>query len=237
MRSITKTFSIFGILMLLQLGCGGGNGVGPKDIKRQEDKLRDRLPADWSSYNMGYYDAAIESFTQTLAQADGLEGSEGVKNQVKSEAQSGIGWSFFKKQCLAKSDLAFRQALQLDSRNTDAWVGRSGVAHALQRFSDSIQFAITALEIEPDYDSALRFDGGNRNLSHDNFDSRHVRLLLAESYFQMGRYSALDRPDPNNAAAQLRLIRGKFQFRDPGQLMQAISEEATSLLRESSTGL
>ena len=237
MRSITKIFSIFGILMLLQLGCGGGNGIGPKDVKRQEDKLRDRLPADWSSYNMGYYDAAIESFTQTLAQADGLEGSEGVKNQVKSEAQSGIGWSFFKKQGLAKSDLAFRQALQLDSRNTDAWVGRSGVAHALQRFSDSIQFAITALEIEPDYDSALRFDGGNRNLSHDNFDSRHVRLLLAESYFQMGRYSALDRPDPNNAAAQLRLIRGKFQFRDPGQLMQAISEEATSLLRESSTGL
>ncbi len=237
MRSITKIFSIFGILMLLQLGCGGGNGVGPKDIKRQEDKLRDRLPADWSSYNMGYYDAAIESFTQTLAQADGLEGSEGVKNQVKSEAQSGIGWSFFKKQGLAKSDLAFRQALQLDSRNTDAWVGRSGVAHALQRFSDSIQFAITALEIEPDYDSALRFDGGNRNLSHDNFDSRHVRLLLAESYFQMGRYSALDRPDPNNAAAQLRLIRGKFKFLDPGHLMQAISEEATSLLRESSTGL
>jgi tetratricopeptide (TPR) repeat protein len=225
------------IAVLSHLGCGGGNGLGPTEIKRQEDKLRDRLPTDWSPYNTGNYAAAIDGFTATLEQADILEGSEGVKNQIKSEAQSGIAWSFFKLQDLDKSDLAFRQALQLDSRNVDAWVGRAGVAHALQQFSDSIQFAITALEIDSDYDSGARLDGGGRNLSHDNFDSRHVRLLLAESYFQLGRYSALDRPDPNNASAQLRLIRGQFQFRDPGQLLQNISEEARSLLEESSNSL
>ena len=232
-----KLAALLGVAILLQSGCGGGNGLGPTETKRQEDKLRDRLRADWSLYNTGNYAAAIESFTQTLEQADLLEGSDGVRNQIKSEAQSGIAWSFFKQQDLRKSDLAFRQALQLDSRNADAWVGRAGVAHALQQFSDSIQFAITALDIESDYDSGARLDGGGRDLSHDNFDSRHLRILLAESYFQLGRYSALDRPDPNNASAQLRLLRGQFQFRDPGHLLQNISEEATSLLQESSNSL
>ena len=232
-----KFIALIAVAILLQSGCGGGNGLGPTEIKRQEDKLRDRLPADWSPYNTGNYAAAIDGFTATLEEADLLEGSEGVKNQIKSEAQGGIAWSFFKQQDLAKSDLAFRQALQLDSRNGDAWVGRAGVAHALQQFSDAIQFAITALEIDPDYDSGARLDEDGRNLSHDNFDSRHIRILLAESYFQLGRYSALDRPDPNNASAQLRLIRGQFQFRDPGHLLQNISEEATSLLQESSNRL
>ena len=229
--------ALFAAAILLHSGCGGGNGLGPTETKRQEDKLRDRLPEDWRPYKTGDYAAAIDRFTQTLAQADLLEGSEGAKNQIKSEAHNGIAWSFFKLQDLAKADLAFRQALQLDSRNTDAWVGRAGVSHALQKFSDAIQFAITALEIDPDYDSGARLDAAGRDFSHDNFKARHVRLLLAESYFQLGRYSALDRPDPNNASAQLRLIRGQFQFRDPGHLLQNISEEATSLLQESSNRL
>ena len=80
-----------------------------------------------------------------------------------------------------------------------------------------------------DYNSGLRADAQNRILGHDNFDSRHVRLILAESYFQLGRYSAQDRPDPNNAAAQLRLIRGDFTFVDAGQLLNELGKMSLEL--------
>ena len=63
-----------------------------------------------------------------------------------------------------------------------------------------------------------------------------MRLLLAEAYFQLGRYSAVDRPDPSNAAAQMRLATGEFTFRDPGQLLQEISKLALELVIENNSG-
>ena len=217
---------------LLCSACGGGNGLGPGEARKREDKLKERLPLSWENYQGGNFQGAIEAFTVTLEKADALEGSEAVKNQVKAEAQNGIGWSFFRLQSLEDAASSFKQATQLDRRNADAWVGWAGVVLAQHRYNDAIQYANQALEVDPNYTSALRQDGSGRDLTHDVYDERHVRLVLAESYFQLGRYSAADRPDPNNAAAQLRLVDSSYRFQDPGQLLEAVAQNMATLQAE-----
>jgi tetratricopeptide (TPR) repeat protein len=212
--------------------CGGGNGLGPGEARKREDKVKERLPFSWDHYREGNYQGAVDAFTETLEKADQLEGVDGTKSQIKSEAQNGIGWTFFRMQSLDDSYSAFRQATQLDRRNADAWVGWAGVALAQRRYGEAVQYANQALEIEPDYTTDNRQDERNRDLAHDHYDQRHVRLVLAEAYFQLGRYSAVDRPDPNNATAQVRLIDPSFRFRDPGQLLEGIAQQALFLQDE-----
>ena len=218
---VLQAFASLACLMVL--ACGGGSGLGPGEIEKRENKLKDRLPIDWTEYNSGGYQDAIEQFTATLAQADVLEGIEGVKNQVKSEAHNGIDWAFFQMQNLDDANQAFALATGLDRRNADAWVGWTGVALAQQQYNDVVQYAIQALDADANYASSTRLDDGGRLLGHDRIDERHIRLMLAEAYFQLGRYSAVDRPDPNNAAAQLRLIKNDFRFIDPGNLVENLS--------------
>lgn len=212
------------------IACGGGTGLGPGEIQKREDKLRNRLPIDWTSYNAGDIQGAIDFFTKTLQEADALEGIElGVRNQVKAEAQSGIGWAYIRQQDLTAAAQAFGIATQLDRSNADAWVGWAGVALAARQYADVLQYTNQALEIDPDYNSATRIDASGRVLGHDKLDERHVRLMLAEAYFQLGRYSAIDRPDPNNASAQIFLVDRDYRFRDAGQLLEKISELSLEL--------
>ena len=226
------------VLLLAGLlwGCGGGSGVGPEELLKQEEKLRDRLPVDWENYKNGDYDGAIEFFTSTLDKAESYQGPEAILNEIKSEAHNGIGWAFFRKQDLKAASSAFQQATTLNRRNADAWVGYSGVALARRLFNDAIQYAMQALSADSEYASHNRIDSSERQMGHDNFDTRHVRMVLAESYFQLGRYSAIDRPDPSNASAQLRMIDEDFTFRDPGQLLLEMSRLSIELQAEQGIG-
>lgn len=231
MAGITRRLA-WVVLALAAVGCGGGNGLGPKDLQQQEGKLRDRLPLDWDKYNAGDLSGAISAFSTTLAQADGLEDQPGVQNAVKSEAYDGIGWSYFRQQDLDSASDAFRRATGLDGRNTDAWVGWAGVALAQRRYNDVVQYCLQALENDLQYSSAFRTDQESRRLAHDLVDLRHVRVMLAQAYLQLGRYSAGEKSDPYNAAAQVRLLQGNYRYSDPGQLVRAISELALALKDE-----
>ena len=210
--------------------------MGPEELLKQEEKLRDRLPVDWGNYKNGDYDGAIEFFTTTLENAESYQGPEAILNEIKSEAHNGIGWAFFRKQDLKAASSAFQQATTLNRRNADAWVGYSGVALARRLFNDAIQYAMQALSADSEYASYNRIDSSERQMGHDNFDTRQVRMILAESYFQLGRYSAIDRPDPSNASAQLRMIDEDFTFRDPGQLLLEMSRISIELQAEQARG-
>ena len=236
-RNVVLRLGVLSLAGCLLLSCGGGSGVGPEKIKQREQQLKDRLPVDWSHYNAGDLEAAIDFFTTTLDQADGLEGVEAVKNEVKSEAQNGIGWAFMTQQRLDDAERAFAIATVLNRRNADAWVGYAGVSLAQGDFADVVQFGIQALEAEPDYESATRVDAEGRFLGHDDVREDHVRLMLSEAYFHLGRYSTLDRRDPNNAAAQLRLVNRNYRFQNPGQLLDSLSVASINLQETVSSGL
>ena len=219
------------------LACGGGTGLGPGEIQNREDKLRARLPIDWSIYETSDFAGAIALFEKTLEEADAFEGiALGVRNAVKAEAQNGIGWSYIRLQNLTAAAQAFGIATQLDRTNADAWVGWAGVALAQRQYGDVLQYTNQALETDPDLNSATRIDAAGRSLGHDAVDERHVRIMLAEANFQLGRYSAVERPDPNNAAAQVRLVDRDFRYRDPGQLLERISELSLDLQDTVSAG-
>lgn len=225
---VTKTTAMI-YISIIMMACGGGSGIGPNEIFEQEAQLRDRLPTDWTHYHRGEYASAVEFFTETLENASTFDGSESVLNEIKSEAHNGIGWAFFRLQDLEAASSAFQQSTKLNRRNQDAWAGHAGVALARGNYNEAAQFALQNLSVNTDYNSGLRVDGQDRALGHDNFDTRHVRLILAESYFQLGRYSAQDRPDPSNAAAQLRLIKGDYTFVDAGQLLNEIGKMSLEL--------
>ncbi len=238
-RSQARVFLGLGaIIMTCGLtACGGGTGFGPGAIQKREDKLRDELALDWSLYNAADFQGAIDLFTKTLQEADALEGIEiGVRNQVKAEAQDGIGWTFIQLQDLSAAAQAFGIATQLDRTNADAWVGGAGVALALGQYADVLSYTNIALETDAYYNSATRIDAAGRILGHDSVDERHVRLMLAEAYFHLGRYSAVDRPDPNNAVAQVQLVYRDYRFQDPGQLLERISELSLELQDTVSAG-
>ena len=225
------------LVSIVLLSCGGGSGTGPDEIKEREEQLKDRLPVDWTRYNDGDLGAAIEFFTATLDVADGLEGVEAVRDEVKSEAQNGIGWSFMSQQQLDDAERAFSIATTLNPRNADAWVGWAGVSLAQGDFGDVVQFVIQALEAEPDYNSATREDSDERSLGHDDIDERHVRLMLSEAFFHLGRYSVNDQQDPNNAAAQLSLVHQSYRFQNPGQLLDSLSVAMLNLQTTVSVGM
>ena len=237
LQSAFARLSLVALAVIVLLSCGGDSGTGPDEIKESEERLKRRLPIDWTQYNDGDLERAINFFTATLDVADGLEGVEAVRNEVKAEAQNGIGWSFMSQQQLDDAERAFSIATTLNRRNADAWVGWTGVSLAQRDFGDVVQFAKQALEAEPDYDSATRVDSDGRSLGHDDFDVRHVRLMLSEAYFHLGRYSVRDQRDPDNAAAQLSLVNRSYRFQSPGQLLDSLSVAVLSLQKTVSTGL
>ena len=157
----------------------GEEAVWVRKSLKQEEKLRDRLPVDWVNYKNGD-DGAIEFFTTTLENVESYQGPEAILNEIKSEAHNGIGWAFFRKQDLKAASSAFQQATTLNRRNADAWVGYSGVA-ARRLFNDAIQYAMQALSADSEYASYNRIDSSERQMGHDNFDTRQVRMILAES--------------------------------------------------------
>ena len=59
-------------------GCGGGNGIGPDEIRKREGRLRDQLPLSWNFYNQGQYEEAVDAFTRVLEDADNIEGIDDV---------------------------------------------------------------------------------------------------------------------------------------------------------------
>lgn len=231
-----KAFALAATVGVALTACGGGTGLGPGEIEKREDRLRDRLLIDWASYVAGDYQGSIDSFTKTLEQADVVEGVEGVKTLVKAEAQNGIGWNYLRLQDLDAAAQAFEVASRLDRNNADIWVGWAGVALAMREYADVLQFSNQALDLEPDYTSGARIDADGRDFSHDDVDERHVHLMLAEAYFQLGRYSAIDRPDPQNAAAQVRLIKSDYRYQDPGQLLEALSHISIDLQESITAG-
>ena len=97
-----KAIFLLGVVVIgsALVACGGGSGVGPQELLKQEQQLRDRLPIDWSNYNGGDYEGAIDFFTSTLEKAETYEGPESILNEIKSEAHNGIGWAFFRMQSL-----------------------------------------------------------------------------------------------------------------------------------------
>ena len=194
--------------ILLGLGCGGGTGIltTPGD---QTGTIEDLIGQGWQLYEQGQYDGAIVKFEGVLQ----LESN-------RSSAHNGLGWSYFRKQDLKKARETFEKAIRFAPSSADAFVGLAGVALSegdagknREKYSEVIVNANQALLLEAAYTS-----------NHDRLTWHHVRLILAQAYFYLGKYTKEQSPDPNNAEAQIRKIDVSFAYTTPANLLKKIED-------------
>lgn len=148
--------------IILFIGCGG------------EEQEKTVLTADmiveqgWVEYKAGNYESAIIKFQSALA-----------KSPETSEAYNGIGWSNAKLGKISDSIDNFKKAVSKDPQNADAHAGLAGVYFISGNYELAIASAKQALTLRFDYQS-----------SHDKVKAGNLRLLLAQSYYNMGDYAS-----------------------------------------------
>lgn len=144
------------------MGCGGEE---QEKIVLTADMIVDQ---GWIEYKAGNYESAIIKFQSALA-----------KSPETSEAYNGIGWSNAKLGKISDSTDNFNKAVSKDPQNADAYAGLAGVYFISGSYELAIASAKQALTLRFDYQSP-----------HDKVKAGNLRLLLAQSYYNMGDYAS-----------------------------------------------
>jgi tetratricopeptide (TPR) repeat protein len=112
-------------------------------------------------------------------------------------AYNGFGWAF---SWLGKNNDSidnFKKATSKNPGNADAHAGLAGVYFISGNYEQAIASAKQVLLISSDYQSP-----------HDKMKGNNVRLLLAESYYNIGDYSS--------AKSQIEQLGADVKSLDPG---------------------
>ena len=141
-------------------GCGGSDEV---IIRPNADTY---VSQGWIEYTAGNYELAIERFQFAL-----------TKDPEKAEAYNAIGWSYARLGKVNDSIDNFKNATLKDPQNADAHAGLAGVYFISINYEQAIASAKQVLRIKSDYQSP-----------HDKMKANNVRILLAESYYNIGEY-------------------------------------------------
>lgn len=159
-------------------GCGDDETVVGPD----SDKL---ISEGWSEYGAGNYEDAIAKYEEALAE-----------DETSSEAHNGIGWCKARLGETQDAIDSFKKAVEKDTENADAYAGLAGAYFADADYERAIASARLVLSRSPEYLS-----------HHDDIRTADIRVLLAESYYNVGDYTA--------ARAQIDLLGGSGRALDP----------------------
>jgi tetratricopeptide (TPR) repeat protein len=162
-------FIYIAFVIMLVSGCGGEDNLNVIDA----DMLIDQ---GWIEYSAGSYQNAIYRHQSALEM-----------DSEKSEAYNGIAWAETK---LGKIDASidnFKKAVLKSPNNADAHAGLAGSYFTAGNYEQAIASGKSVLSINPNYESP-----------HDPIKANNIRLLLAESYYNIGDY--------NSAKAQIEII-------------------------------
>lgn len=171
-------FLSIGIFVLILSGCGDDENPPVLDA----DAL---ISQGWIEYDAGNYEIAIYRHQSAL-----------LKDSEKSEAYNGIGWAYTKLGKVDDSIDSFKKAILKDPSNADAHAGLAGAYFIAGNYEQAIASAKTVLSLKSNYESP-----------HDPVKANNVRLLLAESYYNMGDYAS--------AKAQIEMIGTYGKILDP----------------------
>ena len=208
---MTARFALF-LMALLAWGCGGGTGLGAPG----GDRAIQISFEGGQAYLQGNFARADSTFQEALSVDPRL-----------SDAQNGRGWANFslasqegdpsrRAAFLNQARENFSRAVTSDTKNADAWAGMAGAELANDNYQQAVNAAQQVLQINPNYFSL-----------HDNFNTREIRLILPTPHFFLGKFSAGDVPDPNNAAAQVAILDRTFKYTNPTNLLFRIQELQT----------
>ncbi|MSS72258.1 MAG: tetratricopeptide repeat protein [Candidatus Latescibacteria bacterium] len=199
------------VAILLVAGCGGGTGVGTRSDRDQQIASE-----AWLAYRAGNYAQADSTFKEALS-----------VNPTLSDALNGRGWANFslsgregdanrRAEYLNAARENFSRAAAAEPKNADAWAGLAGVELASDNYQKAVSAAEQVLTLDPNYFS-----------SHDNFNIREIRMILATAYFFLGKFSTAEGADPHNATAQVVTLDRTFRYTTPVELILRIQELQT----------
>jgi tetratricopeptide (TPR) repeat protein len=167
-----------GLLFLIISGCGGDENSPILNA----DAL---ISQGWIEYDAGNYEAAIYRHQSALN-----------KDPEKAEAYNGIGWAYTKLGKVNDSIDNFKKSALKDPSNADAYAGLAGAYFIAGNYEQAIASAKLVLSLKTNYESP-----------HDPIKANNIRILLAESYYNMGDYPS--------AKAQIELIGTYGKVLDP----------------------
>jgi len=170
-RIIYVIYFIFTTFFILIAGCGTDS---------EENEVLDpdmEIQKGWKEYNSGNYGIATLAFEKTLVQ-DGPH---------LSEANNGLAWIYLSSSVnaginrlyISKSLSKFQNAINLDARNADAWVGKAGLLLIRRQSQDDLKDALNSI------DSALQGDAIYL-YRHDYYSKADLYALKAQCYYYLG---------------------------------------------------
>jgi tetratricopeptide (TPR) repeat protein len=139
------------------------------------------LQGGWQEYNSGNYEAAMLAFEKAL--------NEKPSSEISSDAYNGLGWSYIGKSQeaevnqmnLANAIDKFRESINQDKTNSDAWIGQACVFLIRKNNNEDLQNILKSV------DNALQGDG--RYLYRHDYDSEaDIHALKAQSYYYLNRF-------------------------------------------------
>ena len=160
MKRIVIFISVLFFVIVLY-GCGNDEEV----VRPNADTY---VAQGWIEYAAGSYESAITRFQIAL-----------TKDSENAEAYNGIGWAYAWLGKVNDSIDSFKKATSKNPENADAHAGLAGVYFISGNYEQAIASAKKVLNIKSDYQSP-----------HDKMKANNVRLLLAESYYNMGDYAS-----------------------------------------------
>ncbi len=167
----TPTSSIFFFVLFLlggavYLGCSGDSDPSPTDAVNYLDR-------GWSSYEAGDYTQALLSFERAIN-----------FDETLADAYNGVGWSHLSLSLTPPlAQEAFQQAVQLDSTNSDAWVGLATLLFLRHDDANDLRTAIRAV------DNALQADTSSL-YRHDYHSVAALYALKAACYYYLAENGA-----------------------------------------------
>ena len=150
------------VLLVCVSSCGEDEGPGPGVTAAEHNE------AGWTSYNNGDYAGAHSHFSEALGLDPGL-----------TEARLGLAWckAHEGEYCTALD--AFDDVMEAGESVADAFAGRAATALAAWQESPAVASAESTLARDPAYEFVRR----------DEYNWRDLRLVLAQAYFALARYS------------------------------------------------
>ena len=157
--------AIFGMLFILN-GCSSDSDPNTSSAVNYTEQ-------GWQHYKSGNYAQALLSFERAINFDEEL-----------ADAHNGVGWSHLSLSLnppLAQE--AFQNAVQLDTSNSDAWVGLANILYLRNKETHDFRAAIRAI------DNALQGDP-QYLFRHDYRSKADLYALKASCYFYLGEHQS-----------------------------------------------
>jgi tetratricopeptide (TPR) repeat protein len=172
---------LYYLAIILCLTLFAGCGADTQDEKTVNPE--NELIKGWQEYNSGNYESAMLSFERVLY--------VDTSKEMAGDAYNGLGWAYLsvsKNTGLNQMNLTtsidkFREAINQDKTNSDAWVGQACAFFVRRYTTDDFRNTIEAI-------NNAQQENGKYLYRHDYDSEADLHALKAQCYYYLGDFGS-----------------------------------------------